>query len=149
MCLALSRAIATRRPANEATAINYDPSLLGGFGAGTQFVIGGTVGGIHTTGNIHVGADGLINLGDKSIAFGTLGTVTYYPDPSVVTTTGMVTILQLIAASTNSDADKKLREDLLSSIASAVANLGAGVSTRDQKAGAGFGAVPPEPFSEQ
>ena len=72
-------------------AINthYSDTLLNLFAAGTSFTIGGAVGG-QLSGNIHVGADGAFNLGDKNIVFDTSGSVVTHNAP---TTTGTVTII--------------------------------------------------------
>jgi filamentous hemagglutinin family protein len=72
-------------------AINtqYSDTLLNLFAAGTSFTLGGAVGG-QLSGNIHVGADGAFNLGDKNIVFDTSGRVVTHNAP---TTTGTVTII--------------------------------------------------------
>ena len=67
----------------------YSDTLLNLFAAGTSFTLGGAVGG-QLSGNIHVGADGAFNLGDKNIVFDTSGSVVTHNAP---TTTGTVTII--------------------------------------------------------
>ncbi len=81
-------------PATQVPGINYLPGYLtGSFANGTKFIIGGVAGGVSTTGNIHVGADGPFNLGSDSITFATTGTVFYYPNTGVITTLGTVDIV--------------------------------------------------------
>ncbi len=83
-------------PALVQTQIDYLPGLLNSFGTGLNLIIGGAVGGVETTGNIHVGADGGFNIGSDNITFSTAGLVIFYPigsgPRSVVTTTGSITV---------------------------------------------------------
>ncbi len=69
---------------------HYSDTLLNLFVAGTSFTIGGAVGG-QLSGNIHIGADGAFNLGDKNIVFDTSGSVVTHNAP---TTTGTVTVIE-------------------------------------------------------
>ena len=74
---------------------NYDPSSWGVlFPAGATFTIGGITGG-QQTGDIHVGADGAVDLGDKNIVFSTTGQVVSHTTP---TTSGTVTVVAAAAA---------------------------------------------------
>lgn len=68
---------------------NYSAAQLNLFPAGATLTIGGATGG-QQTGNIHVGADGAFDIGDKNIVFDTSGSVVTHNAP---TTTGTVTVL--------------------------------------------------------
>jgi filamentous hemagglutinin family protein len=67
----------------------YSVTLLNLFPSGATLTIGGATGG-QQTGNIHVGADGAFDIGDKNIVFDTSGSVVTHNAP---TTTGTVTVL--------------------------------------------------------
>lgn len=66
---------------------NYDLTSWGAlFPAGTTLTIGGTTGGL--TGDIHVGADGVVDIGDKNLVLSTASNIVAHNLP---TTTGIIT----------------------------------------------------------
>lgn len=105
---------------------NYSDTLLNLFAAGTSFTIGGATGG-QQTGDIHVGADGAFNLGDKNIVFDTSGSVVTHNAP---TTTGTVTVIVPVVPVVPPPASSVVEPEVAGTFTSVVADL-------DQAAGGG------------
>ena len=99
---------------------NYSGALLNLFPAGSTLTIGGAAGGA-LTGNIHVGADGVVDIGDKNLTLSTTGAIVVHNPP---TTTGTITqistpVVALLPAET-STAEEEAQE----TTNSLVSNLG-------------------------